>query len=62
MDAAPGCDGANGQDAAFDQALEALLAAAAPAGGMPDTTDLWGELAVVDRAIARIAEAAGARG
>jgi hypothetical protein len=62
MDAAPGCDGANGRDAAFDQALEALLAGAAPAGGMPDTTDLWGELAVVDRAIARIAEAVGARG
>jgi hypothetical protein len=62
MDAAPGCDGANDQDAAFDRALEALLAAAAPAGGVPDTTDLWGELAVVDRAIARIADAVGARG
>jgi hypothetical protein len=59
--AAPGCDDGEGRDAAFDQALEAHLAAAAPAGGVPDTTDLWGELAVVDRAIARIAEAVGGR-
>lgn len=62
MEAAPGCDGANGQDPAFDQALEALLAAAAPAGGVRDSFDLWEELALVDRAIARIAEAVGVRG